>query len=53
LIEAIDRLYSVQQIADDRLLVLYQKNQQTISELFSIPAMVRLQQSSVPRINVH
>lgn len=53
LIEGIDRLYSVQQVADDRLLVLYQKDQQTISELFGVPGMVRLQQSGVPKINVH
>jgi hypothetical protein len=53
LIEGIERLYSVQQIADDRLLVLYQKNQQTISELYSVPALMRLQQSSVPKINLH
>ena len=53
LIEGIERLYSVQQIADDKMLVLYQKDQTTLSELYSVPAMVRLQQSSIPKINLH
>jgi hypothetical protein len=53
LIDGIERLYSVQQIADDKVLVLYQKNQQTISELYSVPAMVRLQQSSIPKVNLN
>jgi hypothetical protein len=53
LIEGIERLYSVQQIADDKVLVLYQKDQQTISELYSVPALVKLQQSNIPKINVH
>ena len=53
LIEGIERLYSVQQIADDKMLVLYQKDQTTLSELYSVPALVRLQQSSIPKINLH
>jgi hypothetical protein len=53
LVEGIERLYSIQQIADDKVLVLYQKNQQTISELYSVPAMVRLQQSSIPKVNLN
>jgi hypothetical protein len=52
LIDGIERLYSVQQIADDKVLVLYQKNQQTISELYGLPAMVKLQQSSIPKVNL-
>jgi hypothetical protein len=52
LIEGIERLYSVEQIADDKVLVLYQKNQQAVYELYSVPAMVRLQQSSIPRIKL-
>lgn len=51
--EGIERLYSIQQIADDKVLVLYQKNQQTISELYNVPAMVRLQQSSIPKVNLN
>ena len=53
LIEGIERLYSVQQIADDKVMVLYQKDQTTLSELYSLPAMVRLQQSSIAKINLH
>jgi hypothetical protein len=53
LIEGIERLYSVEQIADDKVLVLYQKNQQTISETYSVPAMVKLQQSSIPKVNLN
>jgi hypothetical protein len=53
LIEGIERLYSVQQIADDKVLVLYLKDQKTLSELYSLPTMVRLQQSSIAKINLH
>jgi len=53
LIEGIERLYSVQQIADDKVLVLYLKDQKTLSELYSLPTIVRLQQSSIAKINPH
>ncbi|WP_375783658.1 hypothetical protein ACE10Z_28110 [Bradyrhizobium sp. Pha-3] len=53
LIEGIEQLYSVQQIADDKVLVLYQKNQQTISELYGLPSMVRLTQTNIPKINMN
>jgi hypothetical protein len=53
LIEGIERLYSVQQIADDKVLVLYQKNQQTVSELYSVPSMQRLMQASIPKVNLN
>jgi hypothetical protein len=53
LLEGIERLYSVQQIADDKVLVLYQKNQQTVSELYSVPSMVRLMQATIPKVNLN
>jgi hypothetical protein len=52
LIEGIERLYSFQQIADDKVLVLYQKNQQTISELYSVPRMERLMQTNIPKVDL-
>jgi hypothetical protein len=52
LIEGIERLYSVEQIADDKVLVLYQKNQQTVSEFYSVPSMVRLMQASIPKVSL-
>ncbi|KRR26415.1 hypothetical protein CQ14_02650 [Bradyrhizobium lablabi] len=53
LIEGIDQLYTVQQIADDKVLVLYQKNRETISELYGVPSMVPLMQASVPKVNLN
>jgi predicted ribosome-associated RNA-binding protein Tma20 len=52
LIEGIEQLYSVEQITDDKVLVLYQKDQQAIYELYSVPAMARLQQSIIPKIKL-
>jgi hypothetical protein len=52
LIEGIDRLYSVEQITDDKVLVLYQKNRQTVSEFYSVPSMARLTQSIVPKVDL-
>ena len=53
LIEGIDQLYSVQQIADDKVLVLYQKNRETVSELYGVPSMAPLAQASVPKVNLN
>lgn len=53
LIEGIEKIYSVRQIADDKVLVLYQKNQQTFSELYSVPSMAPLMQASVPKVNLN
>jgi hypothetical protein len=52
LIEGIDRLYSVRQIADDKLLVLYQKNKETVSELYSVPSMKQISQQKIPQVNL-
>jgi hypothetical protein len=52
LIEGIDRLYSVRQIADDKLLVLYQKNEETVSELYSVPSMKQVSQQKIPKVNL-
>ena len=50
LIEGIEQVYSVQQVADDKALVLYLKDKQTVSALFSLPSMVPLMQSSIPKL---
>jgi len=52
LIEGIDRLYSVKQITDDKVLVLYQKNKETVSELYSIPSMKQLSRHNIPQVNL-
>jgi len=53
LIEGIEQLYSVQQIADDKVLVLYQRDKQTFSELYSLPAMLPLKQTTIPRVGLN
>jgi hypothetical protein len=53
LIEGIEQLYSVQQIADDKVLVLYQKSAQTISELYSLPSMRPLSKTNIPKVGLH
>ena len=53
LIDGIDQLYFVQQIADDKVLVLYQKNRETISELYGVPSMAPLMQASLPKVNLN
>jgi hypothetical protein len=34
------------------VLVLYQKNQQTYSELYSVPGMERLTQATIPKVDL-
>jgi hypothetical protein len=53
LIEGADQLYSVKQIADDKVLVLYQKNRETVSELYGVPSMAPLMRASVPKVNLN
>ncbi|MGY2907805.1 hypothetical protein [Bradyrhizobium sp. URHC0002] len=53
LVEGVDQLYSVKQIADDKVLVLYQKNRETVSELYGVPSMAPLLQASVPKVNMN
>jgi hypothetical protein len=52
LIEGIEQLYAVQQIADDKVLVLYLKNTQTVSALFSVPALAPLTQVNIPKVGL-
>jgi hypothetical protein len=49
LVEGVDQLYAVKQIADDKVLVLYQKNRETVSALYGVPTMALLMQASVPK----
>jgi hypothetical protein len=53
LIEGVDQLYSVKQIADDKVLVLYQKNRETVSALYGVPSMALLMQASVPKVSLN
>jgi hypothetical protein len=53
LIEGVDQLYSVQQIADDKVLVLYQKNRETVSELYGVPSLAPLIRTIVPKVNLN
>ena len=53
LVDGIEQVYSARQVADDRVLVLYQKNQQTISELYSVPAMLPLKQANLPKVGLN
>jgi hypothetical protein len=50
LTKGVDRLFALTQIADDRFLILYQKKQETVSELYDIAAMKKLAQHTVPTI---
>lgn len=52
LIEGVERLYSVKQIADDKFMVLYQKNRETISELYSTPSMTQISQRKIPHVKL-
>ena len=53
MIEGVDQLYSVKQIADDKVLVLYQKNRETVSALYSVPSIALLTQTSVPKVSLN
>lgn len=53
LVEGVDQLYSVKQIADDKVLVLYQKNRETVSALYGVPSMALLMQASVPKVSLN
>ncbi len=53
LIEGVDQLYSFKQIADDKVLVLYQKNRETVSALYGVPSMALLMQASVPKVSLN
>lgn len=50
LIQGIDKLHSITQISAEKVLVIYQKNNETISALYSIPSMNLISQSAVPQI---
>lgn len=50
LIQGIDKLHSITQISAEKVLVMYQKNDETISALYSIPSMNLISQSAVPQI---
>ncbi|MGJ4950125.1 hypothetical protein [Bradyrhizobium sp. HKCCYLS20291] len=52
LLDGVGRLDAVQQIADDKVMLLYQKDQETIVEVYGLPSMERLSQSSIPKIRL-
>ena len=53
LIEGIEQVYAVQQVADDKALVLYLKDKQTFSQLFSLPGMQPLNQAIIPKVGLN
>ncbi|MCK1394230.1 hypothetical protein [Bradyrhizobium sp. 1] len=53
LIERIEQVYSVQQVAEDKALVLYLKDKQTFSQLFSLPGMQPLKQATIPKVGLN
>lgn len=53
LVEGVERVYFIRRIADDKVLVVYQKDQGSIFELYSVPSMIRAQQSSIPKIKLN
>ncbi|PDT88871.1 hypothetical protein CO669_17190 [Bradyrhizobium sp. Y36] len=53
LIEGIEQLYSVHQITDDKVLVLYQKDKQSFSQLYSLPSMQPLKQAIIPKVGLN
>jgi hypothetical protein len=53
LIEGVDQIYAVKQIADDKVLVLYQKDRETVSELYGVPSLAPLMRASVPKVSLN
>jgi hypothetical protein len=53
LIEGIEQVYSVQQVAEDKALVLYLKDKQTFSQLFSLPGIQPLKQAIIPKVGLN
>ena len=52
LIENIDRLYALKQIADNKVIVLYQKNKNTMSEVYEVPSMKKVSGTPIPKVNL-
>ena len=48
LIEDIEKIYSIQQVSDEKVLFLYAKNNQIISDIYSVPSMTKLSTSFLP-----
>lgn len=42
LVEGVDRLYAIKQIADDKMIIFYEKNKETICEIYQIPSMKKV-----------
>jgi hypothetical protein len=52
LIEDIEEIYSATQISNDRLLILYQKDSKTLSQLYSLPVMQPISEHIIPQITL-
>lgn len=52
LIENVDRLYALNQISDNRTVVLYQKNGEEMSEIYEIPSMKKLSEFPIPKVDL-
>ncbi|WP_018320939.1 hypothetical protein [Bradyrhizobium sp. WSM2793] len=53
LIDGIEQVYAVQQVAEDKALVLYLKDKHTVSQLFSLPGMQPLKQTTIPKVGLN
>lgn len=51
LIEEIDKVHSITQISVQKVLVIYQKNNHTVSALYGIPLMNLISQKTIPQVN--
>ncbi|MGJ4889210.1 hypothetical protein [Bradyrhizobium sp. HKCCYLR20261] len=52
LLDGVGRLDAVEQVADDKMLLLYQRDQDTVLEVYRLPSMERLSQSTIPKIKL-
>ncbi len=53
LIDKIDRLYALKQIANDKVMILYQKNRESMAEIYEVPSMNQLFQGAIPKVNLN
>jgi hypothetical protein len=51
LVEGIDRIHGIDQIADDRMIIFYERNKETMSEIYELPSMKKVSQNAIPKIN--
>ncbi len=52
LVQDVEKVHVIEQVADDRVFAVYQKNQKTISALYRLPDMKRIETREIPVINL-